>query len=413
MRSIYFGWFIVAASVLIYALIIGSTFASFGLFVLPVSEEFGLSRAEINTGLIILNLGNAAIAPFIGRLLDRVPAKRIMAISALVLGGSLVLLGLSHSLWLNAAVIAVPVAIGVIGSGTISVSILIARWFTVYRGRAMALAAIGMSLGAILVTPAVGWLIEVEGWRTALVAVGVAVGALLLLLVILLREAPGPDDVEVRGATTPELVQAAPAQSAAPAAPASATAILRMPLFWTLALGISLGGGANQGLMISLVPIALEAGLTTMEAASLVSITGIAGIIAMLLLSLIADRWDRTILLAVLTLCGGLPCALLLVADSFPALVVTAAVIGLSLAVVAPVYIALLADRFGLAAFGTVRGLIVPVTSVIAALSVRFIGEIYDRTGDYNLGLWSYLVIDIIAAGLILATWRMRSPRMA
>lgn len=69
MRRIYYGWFIVAASMLIYMLIIGSTFSVFGLFVQPVSEEFGLSRADMNTGLILLNLGNAALAPFIGQIL--------------------------------------------------------------------------------------------------------------------------------------------------------------------------------------------------------------------------------------------------------------------------------------------------------------------------------------------------------
>ena len=41
-----------------------------------------------------------------------------------------------------------------------------------------------------------------------------------------------------------------------------------MPLFWMIAIGVALGTGVNQGLMISLVPLALETGLTTMEAAS-------------------------------------------------------------------------------------------------------------------------------------------------
>lgn len=413
MRSIYFGWFVVAASALIYALIIGSTFASFGLFVLPVSEEFGLSRAEINTGLIILNLGNAAMAPFIGRMLDRISAKRVMAISAVLLGGSLMVLALSQSLWLNAAVIAVPVAVGVLGSGTISVSVMIARWFTVYRGRAMALAAIGMSLGGIVVTPVIGWLIAAEGWRTALLVIGAAVGVLLLILALGLRERPGPDDHETRGEAAAKSGPVPLTRPVSQEPPPTAGSILRLPLFWVLGIGIAMGSGVNQGLMISLVPLALESGLTTMESASLISVTGIAGIGSMLLLSVIADRWDRTMMLSVLTLTGAVPCGLLLVADSFPALVFTSVVIGLSLAVVAPIYIALLADRFGLAAFGTVRGLIVPVMSVMGALSVRFIGEIYDRTGDYHLGLWIYLFIDIAAAALILSTIRMRSPKVA
>ena len=409
-RSIYFGWYVVGASLLIYSLIIGSIFASFGMYVLPVSEEFGLSRAEINTGLIILNLGNAAMAPFIGRLLDRVPAKRVMAISAVLLGGSLMALGLSRSLWLDTAIIAVPVAVGVLGSGTISVSVMIARWFTVYRGRAMALAAIGMSLGGIIVTPIVGLLIATEGWRTTLLVVGAAVGVLMLMLALSMRERPGPNDHETRaqGAKTPAQQEAARAASNVP--PPSAGMILRMPLFWVLSIGIAMGSGVNQGLMISLVPLALESGLTTMESASLVSVTGVAGIASMLLLAVIADRWDRTAMLSGLTLIGAIPCACLLVAESFPALVVTALIIGLSLAVVTPIYIALLADRFGLSAFGTVRGLLVPVMSVIGALSVRFIGEIYDRTGNYDLGLWIYLGFDAVAAALIISTRWMRSP---
>ncbi len=156
--------------------------------------------------------------------------------------------------------------------------------------------------------------------------------------------------------------------------------------------------------MISLVPLALDSGLTTMQAATLISATGIAGVVAMLALAAWGDRMDRTLLLAWVILSVLVPCALLLVAESFLALFVTALVIGLSLAVVAPVYIALLADRFGLAAFGTVRGLIVPVMSLMGALSVRFIGEVFDRTGSYDVGLWVYLVLACVGAAMVLST---------
>lgn len=60
---IYYGWYIVAISVVILTLLLGSTYHSFGVFVLPVSEDFGLSRAETNTALILFSLGNAICAP--------------------------------------------------------------------------------------------------------------------------------------------------------------------------------------------------------------------------------------------------------------------------------------------------------------------------------------------------------------
>ena len=407
-RKIYFGWYVVAASILIYALVLGSTFSSFGLYILPVSEEFGLSRADINTGLIVLNLGNATLAPVIGRLLDKVSARMLMIVSSLLFAGSMAIISQSTSLWLDAGLIAIPVAAGVLGGGTISVTVLLARWFRVYRGRAMALAALGMSLGGIVVAPIIGQLIETQGWRFSVLVTGAGAGLAMAVLAFLMRDHPGPNDVEVRrpiADTTPNSLEAAAPQPPQEPAP-SALTILRMPLFWLLAIGIAIGSGVSQGLIVSLVPIAIGAGLSTMDSAILISATGVSGIAAMLMLAAWGDRIDRTLLLSLVLISCLLPCALLLVAKSYVALLLTALVLGFALAALAPIYIALMADRFGLAAFGTVRGLLVPVMSLMGAVSVRFIGEVFDRTGNYEFGLWTYLVLIAVSAGMVLATRR-------
>ena len=183
-----------------------------------------------------------------------------------------------------------------------------------------------------------------------------------------------------------------------------ALTILRMPLFWLLAIAIGFGSSVGQGLTVSLVPIALDAGLTTMQGAGLISASGIAGLVAMLALAAWGDRIDRTLLLSVVLTSCLVPCALLLVAKSYIALLLTALVLGFALAALAPIYIALMADRFGLAAFGTVRGLLVPVMSLMGAVSVRYIGEVFDRTGSYDFGLWAYLVLIALSAGMVLST---------
>lgn len=410
-RGIYFGWYVVAAAIVIYALVLGSTFASFGLYILPVSEEFGLSRADINTGMIILNLGNATMAPIIGRLLDKVSVRKLMMSCGLLLSLSMAGIAMSNSLALDGALIAIPVAAGVLGGGTISVSVLLARWFSAYRGRALALAALGMTLGGVIVSPVAGHLIEAHGWRTALMVTGAGSGIIVMLLAFMLRDWPGPDDVEVRdketggGKAPVEPSQSlADSQVAQPERPPKVMDILRMRLFWILVGGIAFGGAIGQGVTVSLVPIALEAGLTTMQGAVLISASGVAGMVAMLALAAWGDRMDRTTLLALAMLLTVVPCALLLVAKTYIALIVTALILGFILAFMAPVYIALMADRFGLAAFGTVRGLMVPVMSLVGAVSVRFIGEVYDRTGGYEVGLWTYLVLGLVAAGMVYST---------
>src|SRR5688572_27889692 len=101
----------------INAVLIGSTFASFGVFVLPVSAELMLSRADMNSALILKNLGNAIFAPIIGRLLDRVRTRLVMIVCAIIFTLSFITLGLSRSLWLSAIVMGVGIPIAYMGAG--------------------------------------------------------------------------------------------------------------------------------------------------------------------------------------------------------------------------------------------------------------------------------------------------------
>ena len=66
----YFGWVVVIVGAFIMMLTMGTTVGVFGLYVLPVSQEFGLSRADVNSGFALMNLGGAVIAPLVGRAAD-------------------------------------------------------------------------------------------------------------------------------------------------------------------------------------------------------------------------------------------------------------------------------------------------------------------------------------------------------
>lgn len=402
MSRIYYGWYVVALAMIIYMLVVGSTFAAFGLFVHPVSAELKLSRAEMNTALILMNLGNAAVAPMLGRVLDRFPIRRVFLICAILLGLSLALLGLSRSAWLSAFVLAVMLPIGYLGASSLTMSVLVARWFTAQRGRAMALAAIGMSLGNITVTPVVGLLIENQGWRTALLIIGVVLGGVLALLAWFLRERPGPNDVEQ--ARAPAAATPAAAHAVPDAAPAGLGAILRSPPFWSIGLSCAAALGIVQTIAITLIPLGLESGLTTIQSTSLMSVMGGGAIVGALLLAVIADKLDRVVLLTVLLLLGGVLNAMLPYAQDYPRLLGVAGLLGVTSGTLPPVFFALLADRFGPASFGTVRGLTMPLIAAMGMIAVRFGGEVFDRTGGYEAMFNAFLVAQVLAAGLMFAT---------
>lgn len=410
MTRIYRGWFIVLMAMVIAAVLTGSTFSAFGVFVVPVSAELGLSRATMNTALILKNLGNAVWAPIIGRLLDKVRARYVMAGCAITFALSFIVLGLSHSLLLSAAIMAVGIPIAYLGAGSLTNTLLIARWFTARRGRAMLLAGIGSSIGASIGAPGAGYLIEHYGWRMALVVTGVLIGALLLVLALIVRERPAADDVEIRSGHTASHAVDLPL---AVTTPVRISDLFRMRDFWVLGLATALFLGPNQALIVSLVPLGLEAGLSTMQAAGLMSVLGALAIISALSFSIVADRINRVIFLACLFVTEALTNAALLLDTSYVVLFVCAGVVGIVGGTLVHTFYALLADRFGTASFGTVRGATFMLVGMSGMVAVRYSGEVYDRTGSYDVMFGTFSAVQLGAAALMLSSLlaqRSRAP---
>jgi len=405
MPKFYYGWYIVAVAVLVYMLTTGSTYGAFGLLVLPVSAEFNLSRADMNTAIILLNLGNAVMAPLVGRALDRFSAKYIMMGSSLLFGLCLAVLGLSRSLPLDALVIVAPLALAMQGAGTMTMSVFVARWFQVQRGRAMALALMGTSFGSIIVAPIVGILIEAQGWRDTLLALAVAVGGLIFLLSFSMRDRPRADEAETGRPTAGATVSAA-----TPQAPSKVRELLRMPQFWSIALSSSLTFAISQAVAISLVPLALGQELTTLQGASLVSAAGVAGISGKAVLAVVADKIDRVLLLTCLFGLLAVTNGALMLSEGYAALLCASVLLGLSGGAMIPAFYALLADRFGVASFGTVRGLMAPISAVLGLVMVRIAGEVFDRTGGYDALFLGFVVVEIVALALMFGTRLIPAP---
>jgi sugar phosphate permease len=401
---IYYGWYIVAISVVILTVLLGSTFHAFGVFVLPVSRDFGLSRADTNTALILFSLGNAVCAPIVGQMLDRLSIRRLMLGCALLMGASLVTLGRSHSVWLCAIVIGAPLAFATQGAGVLTATTLVARWFSVHRGRAMAIALTGMSLGGILLTPLIAVAIEQIGWRQTLVILGCAVALTLAALVPIARDRPGPEDVESK---TTRVADAESLEAASNAPPRKAMSLLRMWQFWTIGVSSALTLGVAQSVMITLVPLAQGGGVGGPRAASLISVLSAAGLIGNLLLAWLADRIDRMKLLGSLFLVVALVNGLLFFSHSYPLLATCAALLGLTSGIVSPAFFALIADRFGPASFGTTNGLMTPILTIVGALCVRYSGEVFDRTGGYGFVFLTFIASQAFAALLMFGTGRL------
>ena len=143
------GWRIVLGCALAAGAGIVLLFFTFNMFVLPLSQELGVSRGEIGAIQALIVTG-ALGAVVIGRAVDSYGVKPIYIGSALiVIAGQILSVLFATSIYHMALSIAV---LGFFGVGTTSVVTTrpINAHFRKYRGRALGLVATGVSITAII-----------------------------------------------------------------------------------------------------------------------------------------------------------------------------------------------------------------------------------------------------------------------
>src|SRR5687767_4181828 len=97
---IFFGWYIVAASVAMNFYLSIAFFQGFQVFFLPILNEFGWSRTLMSGAFSLRQLESGALAPLVGFLVDRW-GPRVIIISGVIIGGAgMIWLSLINSAWM-------------------------------------------------------------------------------------------------------------------------------------------------------------------------------------------------------------------------------------------------------------------------------------------------------------------------
>lgn len=403
---VFYGWWVVLAGFITTLLAIGSTTYAFGLFVEPLSKEFKLSRADVNTGFIFLLLGFALWAPIVGRVLDRMPARVVMLAGAWIFAAGMVLVANASSpLPMGLAVLG-PVALGTVACGALAANTVGARWFKAQRGKAMGLLAVATSVGGFTVPPLLVQLIMAVGWRQALVIEGLVVATLVSITALaLIRDRPADLGLQPDGAAPqPAPAKNAPAAVAVPAAETwTAGRMLRSANFWLIACGAGILLGADQALLVSMIPYGTDKGLTLPQATLLVSCLTFSAIAGKLAIGYLADKVDKRWLFCAVAACNLAFLVVLSLDPAYAVLLVACCIIGLAIGGTYPLWTTLTADCFGAASFGAVMGSMNLVVMPFAIVAVRYIGATFDRTGSYQAAFYTFMVTAVVSCLLILA----------
>jgi MFS family permease len=352
-------------------------------------RDFGWSRAQVTSGNALSKLVVGPLFGFAaGWIVDRFGPKRLMIAGILMAGTALVGLGSIHSL-AGFYVFYLFNAVGYVCGGPLPNQVLLSRWFTAARGRAMGFAYLGIGLGGALVPLLAVRLVHAFGWQGALRVLGVLIVVIALPLALLVKEAP-PEGVSRM-------------LHPRDASPVPLRDVFRRPAFYLLTLGsmcsIAAVGGANQHLKLYL---SLDHGYAQGDAATVASITLAASLIGRLAMGWLADHWPKKYVMLLIYLLVASSIPLLLFATTRGTILLFAVVFGIGLGGEYMVIPLMAAELFGVRVLGRALGVVLTADGVAEAVAPVMVGRLRDVTGSY-LGGFSLLIGFALAGAVAIA----------
>jgi len=378
---------------------------SSGLFIEPLEQEFGWSRAQIMSGHSIAATLAAICAPFMGILVDRKGPRRIGIAAVIMVCVALGLFSLTGpSIW-HWRALWLPLTLGIIFVQPMVWTAAVTSLFSAGRGLALAVTLCGSSIASMIVPKLTETLIIFLGWRMAWV--GLAAFWLILALPVIWLYFRGAVDQD-RIATRTQSIR-----SALPRASIWESGILtwRFPVLLIAGVSIAL---VVVTMVVSVVPVLSASGIDRGDATWIAGLVGVTAVIGRLSIGTLLDKMDGRIIAAV---CVSLPMIGILLLIQLPGSVVAASIavliFGFSLGAELDIVAYLTSRYFGRENFGFLFGTIGGLLGFASGNGPVALNAVYDATGTYLPALWAAIPICILSAILFLCLGRYPDQREA
>ena len=385
------GW-ILLGSALILALSLG-TRHGFGLFLPPMSAQFGWGREVFAFAIALQNLVWGLAQPFTGALADRFGAAKVVFIGGILYAAGLAMMSMADSpasLSLSAGLL---IGMGLSGTTFSIILGVVGRALPPEkRSMGMGLASAAGSFGQFAMLPGtlglIGWL----GWSMALVALGLLV-AFILPLVAMLKDKPVP--VTAGEQTLREALHEACTHSG----------------FWLLAFGFFVCGFQVVFIGVHLPAYLVDQHLPATVGTTVLALIGLFNVFGTYIAGWLGGRMSKPRLLTGLYLLRAVVIVLFLWA---PLTQTTAYLFGISMGLLwlstVPLTNGTVATLFGVRNLSMLGGIVFLFHQLGAFLGGWLGGVVYDHTGNYDLIWHVSIALSLVAAAL---NWPVRERPVA
>lgn len=359
----------------------------YGFYIQSVAEQFNRSIAVVNSGLAVLLLVSAILSPTLGRLIDKTSLKPVIVLGGTLTAGGLVLMSFAQQ-FSQLVLGFVVLSAGIVLYGPLVGNLLLVRAYRQHRARAMAIAAAGVSIAAILLPVLVGQLLGAMSWQVSLrvlaVLVMIGVPATAMALV---REPDRQDEAQADGQQGQD-----------------STAIFRNRNFWILGLTMAIVMSLMSLLAVILVPHFLSLGFDHSEAALALASMGVTGLLGKLSLATASDRIRPFVkyLVIGIVITQALVWGVLSISTAFGVGFVAALVLGFCNGTLIPLLPYINSVYFAEDILGRVNGIHMAMMLPFSLVGPWLAGRHFDINGSY-LGVFVIFASILLGLALLLA----------
>lgn len=394
----YHGWWVVFCCFVIALYGWGFGFYGLSLYLVALQKLHGWSPAAISTVITFYYVAGAFLVMQVGDVIQKRGGRVVVVVGTGLMALGVAGITLVREPWQLYVAFAVMIP-GWAAMGGAAINTLIAQWFDRRRGLAASLALNGATCGGLLFAPALAWAIDTLGFAHACYAAIVFVLATMwpLALFALRPRRPGEHDTG-DGETT----------HAEPPGPAlSRRALLAEPRYLTMVGAFSLALLAQISFIAHQAAF-LEPSLGLKGAGWAISLTALSALVGRLAVGLVVDRIDRRLATALVLLVQIAGMVVLLSSAALPALYLGCLLFGFGVGNLITLPGLIVQKEFPRCDFARAVSLNVAITQLVAAVGPSLLGVLHDLSGNYRSSLITCLVLQAIAALLVLARPRAR-----
>ena len=407
MRHIYYGYWLILGAFFAEFISAGAQNYVIGPFMIPMTAELGWTRAEFTIPRTIGGFVTAITGFTIGAYVDRWGPKGFMLAGTLILTLALYLLSNITELWHWVLLNGVILTLGAAMIGNLVVNVTLIKWFVDYRGRAIALAAMGVSFAGVLLTPFTTWAIDTYDWRFAWQLLSLITLVMVLPAAFSMRRAPEDYGQRPDGRSLEDYQQGL-TQNAINDFNQSLTRreALTSATFYWLVLTFTLFTITIQVMLLQTVPLMTDAGYDRTTAALMITVISVPAMLAKPIWGWLIDGLSQPRHLAALSATTtAFALFIIIYAAQTGLLILIVAgffLLGLGWGGMIPLQEVIWASFFGRRYIGAIRGAAMPFMIALGSIAPISTSYYYDIVGNYDGAIITVGIANLISAIMIL-----------